>query len=37
MERHRDEITKRVPFELNQSSLGYLMLDMQTMKPSMLG
>jgi hypothetical protein len=37
MERHRDEITKRVPFELDQSSLGYLMLDMQTMKSSMLG
>jgi hypothetical protein len=36
MERHRDEITKRLSFEFDQSSLGYLMLDMQTMKPSML-
>jgi hypothetical protein len=37
MEWHRDEITKRVSFELDQASLSYLMLDMETMKSSMLG
>jgi len=37
MKRHRDEITKCVSFEFDQASLGYLMLDMETMKPSMLG
>lgn len=37
MKRHRDEITKCLPLEYDQSSLGYLMLDMQTMEPSMLG
>jgi hypothetical protein len=37
MERHRDEVTKCLSLELDQSSLGYLMFDMQTMKTSMLG
>jgi hypothetical protein len=37
VERHRDEITKRFPLEFDQSSLGNLMLDMETMKSSMLG
>ena len=34
---HRDEITKRIPLEFDQTSLGYLVLDMETMKSSMLG
>jgi len=37
VKRHRDEVTECLPFEFNQASLGCLMLDMQTMKPSMLG
>jgi len=37
MKRHRDEITKRFLFEYDQSPLGYLVFDMQTMEPSMLG
>jgi len=36
MKRHRDEVTKRVPFEFDQASLSYLMFDVQTMKSSML-
>ena len=34
---HRDEFTKRLSFEFDQSSLSYLMLDMETMKSPMLG
>jgi hypothetical protein len=37
MERHGDEVTECFPFEFNQASLGCLVLDMQTMKPSVLG
>jgi len=37
MKRHRDEITKCFAFEFDQASLSYLMLDVQTMKSSMLG
>jgi hypothetical protein len=37
MERHRDEITKCLSFQFDQASLGQLMLDVQTMKSSMLG
>ena len=36
MELHRDEVTKRLSLEFDQTSLGYLVLDMQTMKPSVL-
>jgi hypothetical protein len=37
MKWHGDKVTKCLSFEFDQTSLGYLMLDMQTMKPSMLG
>jgi hypothetical protein len=36
VKRHRDKITKCLSFELDQPSLGYLMVDMQTMKSSVL-
>jgi hypothetical protein len=37
MEWHRDKVTKCFSFEFDEASLGYLMLDVQTMKSSVLG